>query len=656
MRHSPRRLSLFVLALVALVPAISPASTSALDAPAPKSETKKTSPLWLDAEAVTKIQIQEESDPLMRDLLTAIKRNAGKIAPLPPPVHPGTAKNDGYLNQFRAFAGRLEVNAFLWRLTGEQNHLDLARRDLLAVSAFPDWNPNHFLDTAELGAGTALAWSWLAQDLSAADNAVIRDGLRRNLLALAPRAYQPEGRGGLNWSAFGTNPKTTNNWNFVCNQAFVAAAFVLRDDEPQLSRLVFDGARRSLPLALRGYAPDGVWPESITYWSYGTSNLAKTLDILQRPQTGADGIAALAAAPGLNRTALYALQIFGTSGFCFNFGDGGLVPDRETSAATMTLLARHFNQPEILPETRRRLAIKLRSPLTGYERSLPSGSAGRGLVFAAIFFPAQPENTSPPPPPRSAHFRGDTELVILRAADASPDALWFAIKAGKNGLSHSHLDLGSFVLDALGERWAIDLGSEKYNLPGYWKYAQDGRRWDYYRCNNRGHNTLTFDDALQDAFATTPVTAFDDKGDAPSATLDLTPAWSRFAQKITRTATLAADGKTLLLRDDIAGLRPDVPFVWRMHTRARVMLSPEARSATLTQNGKTLRIEITSSAADVIFDITTAGPPTAAESKNPGVSVLEIRIAPRPAQETNASLDVRFIPRPAQAGAAPRER
>lgn len=88
MRHSPRRLSLFVLALVALVPAISPASTSALDAPAPKSETKKTSPLWLDAEAVTKIQIQEESDPLMRDLLTAIKRNAGKIAPSLPPSIP----------------------------------------------------------------------------------------------------------------------------------------------------------------------------------------------------------------------------------------------------------------------------------------------------------------------------------------------------------------------------------------------------------------------------------------------------------------------------------------------------------------------------------------------------------------------------------------
>ncbi|MDR1282130.1 MAG: heparinase II/III-family protein [Opitutaceae bacterium] len=648
MHDSPPRLSLLVLALATLAPLLARAAPPA--------------PLWLDAEAVAKIRILEKNDPLMRDLLAAIRQNAEKIALLPSPAHPGTAKNSGYLNQFRAFAGRLETNAFLAKLTGEQKYLDLARRDLLAISAFPDWNPDHFLDTAELGPGVALAWSWLARDLSDADSVAVRDGLRRNLLDLAPRAYQPDGRGGLNWSAYGTNHKTTNNWNFVCNHAFVAAAFVLRDDAPQLSRLVFDGARRSLPLALRGYAPDGAWPESITYWSYGTSNLVKTLDILQHPQTGAEGNTALLASPGLARTANYALRIFGTSGTCFNFGDGGPVPDRETPAATMTLLARHFNQPEILPETRRRLAIKLRSPLTGYERTLPPGMAGRGLVSTAIFFPEQPASATLPPPlpplPRATRFRGDTELVILRAADATPDALWFAIKGGKNGLSHSHLDLGSFVLDALGERWAIDPGPENYSLPRYWDYSQNGARWTYYRLNNRSHNTLTFADALQDATANAPVIAFDEKSDTPTATLDLTPVWPGFAQKITRTATLAADGQTLLLRDDIRSLRPGTPFVWRMLTRARVTLSPDARAATLSQNGKTLRIEIPSSAVSAVtntaattrVNIATAEPPTAAETQDPGVSVLELHIAPGTTADGgggDSSLEVRFSPQPA---------
>ena len=40
-------------------------------------------------------------------------------------------------------------------------------------------------------------------------------------------------------------------------------------------------------------------------------------------------------------------------------------------------------------------------------------------------------------------------------------------QGGKNGCTHGHLDLGSFVLDALGERWSMDFGGDDYALPGY---------------------------------------------------------------------------------------------------------------------------------------------------------------------------------------------
>ena len=47
------------------------------------------------------------------------------------------------------------------------------------------------------------------------------------------------------------------------------------------------------------------------------------------------------------------------------------------------------------------------------------------------------------------------------------EALFLAAKGGLNRGYHSHLDLGSFVLDAFGQRWAEDLGPEDYGLPGY---------------------------------------------------------------------------------------------------------------------------------------------------------------------------------------------
>ena len=66
--------------------------------------------------------------------------------------------------------------------------------------------------------------------------------------------------------------------------------------------------------------------------------------------------------------------------------------------------------------------------------------------------------------PLNALFRG-VQVAIFRSAWNDPKALYIGVKGGRNGADHSHLDLGSFVLDDLGYRWAVDLGGDDYNLP-----------------------------------------------------------------------------------------------------------------------------------------------------------------------------------------------
>ena len=68
--------------------------------------------------------------------------------------------------------------------------------------------------------------------------------------------------------------------------------------------------------------------------------------------------------------------------------------------------------------------------------------------------------------PRATVYRG-VDVAFLRSAWGDPNAIFVGFKGGDNKANHSHLDLGSFVLDALGVRWALDLGSDDYNLPGY---------------------------------------------------------------------------------------------------------------------------------------------------------------------------------------------
>ena len=89
----------------------------------------------------------------------------------------------------------------------------------------------------------------------------------------------------------------------------------------------------------------------------------------------------------------------------------------------------------------------------------------------------------------------------MRSAWDDPNALFLGIKAGYNQVNHGHLDLGNFELDALGVRWARDLGSDNYNLPGYWEAKRGGQRWSYYRLNSASHNVPMLGGQSQDPLA-----------------------------------------------------------------------------------------------------------------------------------------------------------
>jgi hypothetical protein len=74
------------------------------------------------------------------------------------------------------------------------------------------------------------------------------------------------------------------------------------------------------------------------------------------------------------------------------------------------------------------------------------------------------------------HFfdNGLDQWASMRSSWTDNDALYVAMKAGKNQghQTHNDLDVGDFVLDALGTRWAGELGSANYLSPNY--FLSDG--------------------------------------------------------------------------------------------------------------------------------------------------------------------------------------
>jgi hypothetical protein len=300
------------------------------------------------------------------------------------------------------------------------------------------------------------------------------------------------------------------------------------------------------------------------------------------------------------------------TGLSFNFADGrpGLGAD-----PSMAWLGRRYGHSAVLANFRRLLAAELeRAP----------NPANRFLATQALWLP--PEPAAGASLPRDVVFDGPSKVAIFRSAWDDPRALWTGLKAGSNRVNHGHLDLGSFLLDAEGERWAVDLGPDDYNLPGYWSGAKvDSPRWQYYRLNNLSHNTLTPGTALQSpdadaaflAHGSTPARAF--------AVADLTGAYPATAKKFLRGLALL-DRARVLVQDEVTALAPGMPLTWRMLTGAQVRLDGPRR-AVLTQNGRELRVEILAP-ANAVFSTHPATPPTTRENQNPGITALEAVVPP----------------------------
>ena len=195
----------------------------------------------------------------------------------------------------REFLRRSLFWAFAWRISGERVYLERAQTEMLAVAAFPDWNPAHFLDVAEMTAGLAIAYDWLYADLPAATRAT----LRRALVDL-----------GIGQARHGHKTfKSKHNWGQVCIGGMVLGALAIAEDEPLLAADLLAAARRDAPIALAAYRPDGVYPEGPSYWVYGTGYEVLLIAAL-RSALGTDW--GLMAAPGLLESADFYARWFGT--------------------------------------------------------------------------------------------------------------------------------------------------------------------------------------------------------------------------------------------------------------------------------------------------------------------------------------------------------
>lgn len=550
-----------------------------------------------------------KKDPLARQLAAFLKTKADSIAEAPQIPY----KMDKYGNMLwtsRAYVLRLGTLSLAYRLYGEQKYLDAANKTLLWVCGYKDWDPKHYLDTAEMTTAVAIAYDWLFDALPETTRKIIKGSIYKNAISNVLREYEKGGPG--SWA------KRETNWNVVCNTGMTLGALAVAEDYPEEAETILKNAAHYMPNCLKHFAPDGVCYEGPAYWGYTNSYLSLYLKAVNDNGGDQGGIGQL---PGVSRTALFYKRTLTPSGQRFNFGNASAEEVLNTPA--FFFFSKHYGQPEIAEWFRKEI-----------EKTIRQNQPMHQLFFLSLpwFNPASPAQNEQIPALEVYH-NSINDLLVLNVDRKEKGSVFLVAKGGLPNQAHQQMDCGTFIIESDSVCWTEDLGADDYALPGFWDGKPGGDRWKYFRNNNFSHNTLNIDRQPQYANGKAFVCEENTHTAHPYARLDLSEVYKVQAHKAFRKFTLIND-HTIEVEDEVEVRNTSSTVFWTAATKADVTINGSV--AQLQKDGKVFYFRILSPEGTT-FHTYPAYNTYLGEKPIKGITMLEIAC---PAQGGKAKITV----------------
>jgi hypothetical protein len=371
------------------------------------------------------------------------------------PTRPDTA-NDEMLWQ-RTFGYRIPGLALVALLDPDPKYFEAARRWALKPREYELWGAGVF-EGSDLAAahelyGISIAYDWLYDRWSPED----REALRQMLAARGKVMY--EAAAGINNRGWWRSTWRQNHaW---CNYGGLGVtAVALAGDVPGVGEWL--ASAESAFTHIVGELPaEGAYEEGVPYWGYGMESLIHFLGAC-RPYLANDYYQA----EYMRNTHLFRLYMGGPElRQIANFGDG---PDRDW----------HSNRPLMY-----RLAAEYHNPLTQWvAEQMPDRTDLDTSLYNLLWCdPALRPQFDPRLP--TWHAFKVTGFAGARTS-WERDCLTLHLRSGKADVSHSHLDVNNFLINAAGEWLLKDYGYGEVG-PGYF-----GKEVSYFSNSTLGHNCL----------------------------------------------------------------------------------------------------------------------------------------------------------------------
>ena len=564
--------------------------------------------LHADADDFARLREEYKTNKRIKEWTDNIIRLADNTLKQPPTVIP--ANPEFILMESRAIQDRLLNLGYAYQITKEKKYAKRAWEEMEVACSLPSWNPKHFLDTGEMAYAVAIGYDWCYDYLNEEQRSIAEEAIAK--LGLLEGIKQYTGK------PTGTNFVFQNmNWNTVCNGGLSAAALAILDVKPEEALYTINRALRSFEYMMTEFVPDGGWIEGPMYWGYMMKYLCIWMDCM-KSTLGTDYN--IPNYPGISKTgeAIFALQ--GNEG-ANNYNDSG---EGDLMSVELMWLGKYFKNYGLTAAYLSYMELR-NKPGTVYECLYYDRSVSDGAIDMPL------DNVT-----------RRVETGAMRSNWDTLDGTYLSYRGGKTRVNHYHASQGAFVFDALGVRWAIDLGSDNLTYDS----NSMGARNSVYRIRPEGHNCVVINPSEglgQNMDANCPIIKSESKPKGAYQVLDLSSAYDSETSEYLRGYMLTDDRRSAVIRDEFTLLDTSEAY-WFMHTRANIEIVSKD-TAILTRNGKRMQFKMIVEGADAELTVMPAEPlptsPTLAnQASNKGVNKIAIHMRGR----GKVSVSVRMTP------------
>jgi hypothetical protein len=357
----------------------------------------------------------------------------------------------------------LERSAFVYAVTGNNDHLEVARLAISRILEYKKWD--YFLEggketiglqrAPETTIAMACAYEWLADKLSAKEKEEIEQQIAQKGAPACYRTlygmkYPDRVRG------WGFDPESDyplrfdlSRWPYILNSTnlkvipiagLAIAGCLLYGKHPMAQRWV-DLALTSAKAFATMFGPDGSYDEGVGYWGYTALHLTLFAEVFSR-KLGID-VKNIINFPGTIRYGLrMSMPTKGRPSDCVNFGDAWSMGDVSVAAWTAR-------------ERRDRIAQFVATDVGEIRNH-----------FAAIWF--NPDLKPERPDRNLFDVRFSNDIVVSRSGWGEQDGV-VALRSG-GPANHEHADRNSVVFKVFGERFFHDPYKAAYSYTEpHWK-------------------------------------------------------------------------------------------------------------------------------------------------------------------------------------------